>query len=387
MLGIRFRLSLLVRMAVACAILGSLFLATATVFALFGGLVGLWLWEWLLAGFVVLSTPPGVSDVAAISPAVVSVAAFTGLLAVYYGWPYVKTQTTATTLFRPDPISLTTTAFTLVCLYLVVVDGSTAAAAFLERLFETGRGMLFVLTVTGLLTVVLVVLEIRREIRGLRETLIEESDPAAEVDPELEATARRLAQLADVPAPEVYVTESDRPESFALGTGSSAVIVVSTGLLERLSTDHTAAVLAHEVSHLANWDSRLLSAALVPVLLATDLIDSNPNDPVDVFLNACVRALQRYGQFAVAIISRGREWHADAGAVALTDSPAALAAALEELDETRRTPTEDLREWEATIVALDILPPETEDRVSGPFRTHPSTERRIDWLRRLAANS
>lgn len=387
MLGIRLRLALLVRMAVACTMLASLFLATATVFTLFGALIGLWLWEWVLAGFVILSLPPGASDVAAVSPAVVSVVAFCGLLAVYYGWPFVRTQTAATTLFRLESISMTATAFTLACLYLVVVDGSAAAAAFLERLFETGRGLLFVLAVTGLLTVVLVILEIRREIRGLRETLIEESVPAAEVDPELEGTVRRLAQLANVPAPGVYVTESDRPESFALGTGSSAVVVVSTGLLERLSSDHTAAVLAHEVSHLANWDSRLLSAALVPVLLAEDLLDPNPDDLVDVFWNACFRALQRYGQFAVAIISRGREWHADAGAVALTDSPAVLAGALEALDDTRRTPTEDFREWEATIVALDILPPGTEDRVSGPFRTHPSTERRIDWLRRVAANS
>jgi len=186
----------------------------------------------------------------------------------------------------------------------------------------------------------------------------------------------------DVPTPEVRILESPRPESFTLGSGETAVITVSRGMIDALTRAELEAVMAHEISHLVNGDSRLLTAALTPVLIADKLIEEDPHDFGDELSNGWFRAWKRYGQFGVAVLSCEREWSADAGAAALTGSPATLASALETLAERRGRPTTDLREWEGLVAAMDILPTTDPSLDAGPFRTHPPTEDRIAALRR-----
>ncbi|WIV68602.1 M48 family metallopeptidase [Natrialbaceae archaeon AArc-T1-2] len=382
--GYRLRLSLFLRMGIAVSILAAVSLVVAVIIGILGGVLGLTAWDWILGGLVALATLPSLSDVTPAEAVHVAVIAALGLYFILDWWSTIARHTSATSLLQPTPVSLLATGWALGCLYLLAVEGSAAIVTAVETASAVGQ-LLLVFGLSGLLTVVVMVAESRREIRRLRERLVDDSVPAAETAPELEATVARLAQLAAVPTPGVYVTETDRAESFTLGNGETAAIVVSSGLQETLSAAELEAVLAHEVSHLANWDSRLMSAAIVPVLIAEDWIDERPDDVGDRFWNALFRLLKRVSQFGVAVLSRGREFHADAGAAALLGSPAALASALETLAEERRTPTTDLREWEQTVVALDILPPAADDRVSGPFRTHPPTEDRIARLRQLAA--
>jgi heat shock protein HtpX len=279
-------------------------------------------------------------------------------------------------------------ALSVGCLYVVVVEASVA----LTRLFFSSTVpvlgvVLLVLACGGILAVWSTVGAARREVGQLRDQLLADSEPAAEMRSALVETTGRLAQQVGVPSPTLRVTDTDRPESFTLGTGSEAVVVVSTGLCEALTEAELTAVLAHEVSHLANADSRLMDVVLVPVLMADELIDDDPHDFRDEFWNLWVRLLKLYGQFGVAILSRGREWSADAGAVALTGSPAALASALSTLSEQRQTPSTDLRDWEQSVGALDILPPSDREHATGPFRTHPSTEKRIDRLRQQVVDA
>ncbi|WP_372912974.1 hypothetical protein [Salinigranum sp.] len=99
-----------------------------------------------------------------------------------------------------------------------------------------------------------------------------------------------------------------------------------------------------------------MALALAPVVFAEDLFEDDPDDLGEWFWWLFDRALLLYGQLGVAVLSRGREWAADAGAAALTGSPAALASALVRLDEARGPPPEDLREWSDALVALDVLP-------------------------------
>lgn len=179
------------------------------------------------------------------------------------------------------------------------------------------------------------------------------------------------------------MVETDRPESFTVGSGGDAVVVVSTGLLAALDDAELAAVLAHEVRHLANGDSHVLGAALAPVLAADEWIEADPDRLGDYIWNAVFGVLKRYGQFGVAVLARGREWGADAGAAELTGSPAALASALRKLDAERATPGTDLHEWERSVAAADILPPTADDVASGPFRTHPPLADRLEHLERL----
>lgn len=94
--------------------------------------------------------------------------------------------------------------------------------------------------------------------------------PIGHATPGVGATIRRLAHLADVPEPGVHRVETDRPEAVPVRTGEDALVVVSSGLIEVLSDGELEAVLAREVGHLANGDSRVTGAALAPVLVADE---------------------------------------------------------------------------------------------------------------------
>lgn len=380
----RLRLSLFARALVALGVLGSfslvLSVAIGTLFGLltvgFGSMVADWLG--------VVAALPRLSAVTPVPPFLVAVGGIVGVLALVRGWATVAGHTSAEHLFRPDPVSLAGTGWLLCCCYLAVVEGAAALSAAISSALSSLPGFLLVLLAGGGLGVAVTVVEVRREVEQLRQRLVDGSVPAGEAHPALSGTVGRLARQADVAPPAVHVTATERPESFTVGHGEDALLVVSSGLVEALPGDELEAVLAHEVSHLANGDSRVMGAALVPLLAAETFADEEPRTRSDRLRNAAVSLATLYGQFGVAVLSRGRELAADAGAAALTGSPAALASALERLDDERGRPGTDLRDWERSAAALDILPPAEREAGTGPFRTHPSTDARIDRLRQLA---
>lgn len=240
---------------------------------------------------------------------------------------------------------------------------------------------------------------VRREIRAFRAELGASGEAATDTNPELAEIAGRLAQQADIGRPNVYVVDRKRPESYAVGGRSSGTIVLTSGLVNRLSTDEVTAVLAHEISHLVNGDSRIMGLALTPMLFAEHIGSDDPpalkwvvRAPLAYLFSLTawavlrvVTGLQRLGsQLAVAVLSREREFAADRGAARLTGSPGDLATALEKLDNTRTRPVADKRTWEQSASALDILPREGAVTGDGPFRTHPRTESRIQQLEQMA---
>ena len=375
---LRLRLSLLGRMVVALGILLSISLVLAMILSVFGGMLGFAIFGWVYEGVDALADLPRPSMVLPVPPWSVAVAAITAVAGVVRGWPYVRNHTNEEHLIPPTtPISLTITAGMLGCLYLLFIEGSAAIRAALS----TAVGLVVVFGLGVILALWVTVADVRARIRDLRERLAEDSHRIEDSHPEIATTVSRLAQQADVPEPSVHVTESARPESVTVGHGDDAIILVSSGLLATLTDAELEAVLAHEISHLANGDSRVMGAALGPVLAADEWIEDDPHDFGDRIWNAVFLLLKRYGQFGTAILSRGREWSADAGAAELTGDPAALASALRRLDDARARPDTDLREWEQSVAVMDILPPTESDVTTGPFRTHPDTDERIEYLR------
>lgn len=381
---LRLRISLIARMAVSLAVLISITLVIAVILSVFGGMLGVAILGWLYRGLEALAGLPRVSTLAPVPPLLVASVAGLGIVAAIRGWPYVRAWTDEQYLLPPtSPISTAVCVGPLTCLYLVAAEGGAAALAGLS----TVPGILVVVAFGVVLALAVTVGEVRRRIEGLRAGVVSESTRIKHVTPGVGATTRRLAQLADVPAPTVHVVDTDRPESFTVGTREDAVVPVSAGLLDTLSDAELEAVLAHEVSHLANGDSRVLGAALAPVLAAAEWIEDDPDRLGDYFWDGVFSLLKIYGQSGVAVLSRGREWCADAGAVELTGSPAALASALRTLDAERGAPETDLREWERSVAVADILPPAEPDISTGPFRTHPPTEEMIERLEMLTRST
>lgn len=157
------------------------------------------------------------------------------------GWPQVREHTDEEHLIPPrSPLSATVTVGSLVCLYLVVVEGSATLLAGVSTL----RGVVAVVGLVVLLALWITVVEVRRRVRTLRQELLENSIPGTRVYAGVVTTTGRLAQIAGVPQANVCVTDTDRPESVTVGTGEEAVLLVSTGLLEALPDEELEAVLA-----------------------------------------------------------------------------------------------------------------------------------------------
>lgn len=247
----------------------------------------------------------------------------------------------------------------------------------------------------------------------------------ADSHPDLHATVTRLAAQTQVPTPDIAVIRSDVPNAFAVAAGDRGTIVATTGLLELLSDEELEAVLAHELAHLSNRDASLMTVAwLLPTityylaivafyvlygmfrLLGAGGSSSGSSGNRDgkgiavaiVVITVCavltlaVSAMFWLGSVLLyRVLSRYREYAADRAAATTTGSPAALAGALEKIDETMPTiPDRDLRKLDGGVESLYLAPLDTrafdsKELISTDIfpETHPPTEERIDRLREL----
>jgi heat shock protein HtpX len=219
--------------------------------------------------------------------------------------------------------------------------------------------------------------------------------------PQLFNVVEEMAIAGGLPMPKVYIIEDSAPNAFATGRDPEhASVAVTSGLLEKLNRDELQGVIAHEVSHVGNFDIRY--AMLVGILVGTTVLIS------DFFLRGLWfgggRGARREGGgqaqiimiiVAVALavlapifarllqlsISRQREYLADATAVKFTRNPKGLADALQKISGDR----EVLEAANRATAHLYIVNPikKFEKRAKGLFSTHPPIEERIQILRSL----
>ncbi|QPV64781.1 M48 family metalloprotease [Halosimplex litoreum] len=209
--------------------------------------------------------------------------------------------------------------------------------------------------------------------------------------PELFDTVERLSRQADVPRPPVAVIPSDEPNAMSAGAGNRTVVCVTLGLLKELDDEQLEAVVAHELAHVKNGDSSVLTVAGFPATVALAML-STALEGMDgwgivlgyfgaaAFLAVLSLPLLVVSLPGTLVLSRYREYAADRGAVAITGKPVALAEALAELHGLSKPPAEDMRSM-AGFNAFCIVPSPS----LGLPGTHPPTHKRIRKLRELAA--
>jgi len=216
---------------------------------------------------------------------------------------------------------------------------------------------------------------------------------AQEVDdrtaPELVALVRQLAQRAGLPMPRVYLIHNDQPNAFATGRNpENAAVAATTGLLNRLSWEEVAGVMAHELAHVKNRDTLIMTitatlAGALSMLANFGLFfggdnRNNPLGAVGAILMVIIAPIAAMlVQFA---ISRSREYEADREGAAICGQPLWLASALEGISTSaRRT---------VNIAAhLFIINPLHGKSFGSLFSTHPSTEERVRRLRSMAGST
>ena len=191
--------------------------------------------------------------------------------------------------------------------------------------------------------------------------------------------------------PQLYVIEDAQPNAFATGRNPKhAVICVTTGLLEKLDYYELEGVLAHEMSHIKNYD--ILLSAVVSVMVGFIVIlsdwftrisfyggrrgrdrDNDNNGNAIVMLIGLIFLILApiFGQLMQLAISRKREFLADATAIEFTRNPDGLISALEKI-------SADPNELKVANKAT-----ENKKKSSDLWSTHPSTEARIEALKNL----
>lgn len=225
-------------------------------------------------------------------------------------------------------------------------------------------------------------------------------------DPELYNVVEEMAIAAGVTAPPVYLIDDTALNAFATGRDPEhAALAITSGLRDTLSRDELQAVMAHEMSHVRNYDIRLamLLATLVGVVvLMTDFFlrgmfwggmgrrgrsrSSNDNGAAGAIIVVLAIVLAITAPFFAKIIqlaaSRQREYLADAGAVELTRNPDAMISALRRMGGDK----EVLEVANRATAHLYIVQPikKWEERSKGMFSTHPPLEDRIRRLEQLA---
>ncbi len=222
---------------------------------------------------------------------------------------------------------------------------------------------------------------------------------AVEVDersaPGLLAIVKRLADRAGIPMPKVYIIPEQVPNAFATGRNPShAAVAVTEGLLDLLDEEEIEAVLAHELSHVRHYDI-LIGTVAATIAGAIAWIanimqfgaifgggrDSNSPNPILMLVMSIILPLAA-GIIQMAV-SRSREFEADAGAARLTGHPEWLASALMKLENYNRQGM--LPEATPETAHMFIINPFTGKDFSfaNLFRTHPTTEQRIERLEAL----
>ena len=199
-----------------------------------------------------------------------------------------------------------------------------------------------------------------------------------------------LAITAGVPTPEICIIEDPAPNAFATGRDPQhAVVCATTGLLDIMDDKELTAVMAHEMSHVTNYDIRVSMIVFGLVCLVgfiSDLglrmlwygdRDDDDRSPVGFIIILITSILAPIAaSLAQLAISREREYLADISAVKLTRFPEGMISALKKLDEQGRP----MKRQNSATAAMYINNPMKKGFLTKLFSTHPPIEDRIERL-------
>lgn len=217
-------------------------------------------------------------------------------------------------------------------------------------------------------------------------------------DPELYRLVENLAITAGLPTPKIYLIQDPAMNAFATGRDPKhASIAVTTGLLEALDRQELEGVLAHELSHIGNYDIRVMTIVVVLVgviLLLSDMMtrsfffgrssrdnDNNSSAGIILVVGIALAILSPiFAQLIKLAISRQREYLADASGCLLTRYPDGLVRALEKIA-TQDRPLAQANHATAHLFLANPFDPHVTKKFEQMFSTHPPIEERIRRLK------
>lgn len=208
--------------------------------------------------------------------------------------------------------------------------------------------------------------------------------------PEYYAIVSRLCVKANIPFPKLYLLDDSAMNAFATGRNyNHSAVAVTKGLLQKMNLDEVEAVIAHEISHIKNYDMRVMAVVSIlvgAISIVADLywssnIVNNAQEKDTSGITAIIGAILSIfapltAFFIQLAISRKREFVADAGSVELTNKPKSLASALRKISMDIRLP----KHFSASTAHLYFSTPSVDSFIDKLFSTHPPIDERIKLL-------
>jgi len=206
---------------------------------------------------------------------------------------------------------------------------------------------------------------------------------------------KELTYSAGLPMPKIYMVENKSPNAFATGRNpQKAVVCVTKGLLELLNEDELKGVLAHELAHVKNRDTLIMTvtAALAGAIMMLAYMarwaavfsgfSRNKKGSGNIISLLAISILAPIAAIIVQLaISRSREYAADRQGAYFTKDPMGLAGALKRLQEASKT--YPMKEASPQTAHLFIVNPFRASFITNLFSTHPPVEKRIARLQHM----
>ncbi|MGD9865079.1 MAG: zinc metalloprotease HtpX [Pseudodonghicola sp.] len=203
-----------------------------------------------------------------------------------------------------------------------------------------------------------------------------------------------LARNAGLPAPKVYLIDTPQPNAFATGRNpANAAVAVTSGLLRSLSREELAGVIAHELAHIRNHDTAIMTvtatfAGAISMLANFALFFGGSRERLGLIGTLLMMVLAPLAAALVQMaISRTREYAADKAGAEICGQPLWLAAALEKIAMGAARIDNPAAEQNPATAHMFIINPLHANKRDNLFTTHPATENRIAALRAMAHQS
>jgi heat shock protein HtpX len=212
--------------------------------------------------------------------------------------------------------------------------------------------------------------------------------------PDLHQIVDRLCAIADLPKPKIAIVNSNVPNAFATGRNQkNSAVAVTTGLVRLLNPSELEAVIGHELTHVKNRDSMVLTIGSFLSSLAAMIVQyafffgggNRDRDSGNIIIIWIVSAIvYALSYILILALSRYREFAADRGAAMITGQPSNLTSALMKISNVMpRIPVQDLRKVESNN-AFFIIPAVSKSSIFRLFSTHPPVEERIAALEKIS---
>ncbi|MTH97166.1 zinc metalloprotease HtpX [Roseibium sp. RKSG952] len=210
--------------------------------------------------------------------------------------------------------------------------------------------------------------------------------------PQLYGIVRQLAANAKLPMPKVYLINNPQPNAFATGRNpENAAVAATTGLIDMLTPQELAGVMAHELAHVKHHDT-LTMTITATIAGAISMLSSfafffggsrnNPLGIVGVLLMMIVAPMA--AMVVQMAISRTREYSADRTGAEICGEPMWLASALHKISGGVARIHNPAAERSPATAHMFIINPLSGEKMDNLFSTHPDTQNRINELRKLA---